>query len=299
MTDVISDGSKILADGLNSNESTVFTRGGVGTTIPKSILSGVSRLTKDGKKAIGTLNGAPAIYTFGKDVQTYPVPPGYENGAVGDASNGEILLATAFKPPGTSLSYVVVGDAIRPLPDLGTNTLTQAAALSDRGFVVVGNSDGRPVRWTNVASPVVSALTDNPGFASDVSRDGSVIVGRMLTGSTNVAFRWTQSAGALALPLPNGSSNADAVAVSGDGSVVLGNAVLASSSTGESRPFVWTKTTGSRRVEDFVNFGGVPFGGMTDVRAAALSDDGKTVVGTGRLMIGSLVFERGFVLSLP
>src|SRR5688572_15902455 len=74
-------------------------------------------------------------------------------------------------------------------------------------------------------------INDLPGgdvfvYVSDVSADGTAVVGTSHTAAGNRAFRWTAAGGTVALPpppgVPAGAQVAEARAVSGDGSVVVG-----------------------------------------------------------------------------
>lgn len=99
------------------------------------------------------------------------------------------------------------------------------------------------------------------GSASDVSADGSVVVGRAFTSiyDGGLAFRWTTALGWRTLGRLQGAMMSSATGVSANGSVVAGW----SSGT----PFLWTVTAG---MQPLVNSG---------TYAHDISDDGAVVVG--------------------
>lgn len=107
--------------------------------------------------------------------------------------------------------------------------------------------------------------------ATDVSADGSVVVGVASDFSGKQAFRWTAGEGMVALGhLPGGVSDTYAYAVSGDGLVVVGG----SESANGPEAFRWTEAGGMVGIGDFDggNFASV----ATDVSA-----DGSVMVGNG------------------
>ena len=112
-----------------------------------------------------------------------------------------------------------------------------------------------------------------PGsFAYGISADGSVVVGTSYVDYSfnRVAFRWTHSSGMVSLgDLPGGAICATAFAASIDGSVIVGESVSGTYSTGM-EAFRWTEVTG------MVGLGTL---GGNDSRAHAVSADGSVVVG--------------------
>ena len=109
--------------------------------------------------------------------------------------------------------------------------------------------------------------------ASAISADGSVVVGGCDGTATQPpeAFRWTQSGGMVALnrtPAFRNVSSSTATGVSGDGSVIVGDAVI-----GGVAPvaFRWTQATGMLQ---FLNGSGI-------VNAGGISSDGSVIYGSG------------------
>jgi uncharacterized membrane protein len=116
--------------------------------------------------------------------------------------------------------------SFRPFPDLpGGGTETYVTALSANGDVAVGHSFaadnfGSPFRWTTDGGIV--ALSPLQGDASDVSADGSVIVGRRNIDFVPTAFRWSIDNGFTDLAPLRGGDWTWGLAVSSDGRVIVG-----------------------------------------------------------------------------
>jgi len=117
--------------------------------------------------------------------------------------------------------------------------------------------------------------------ATDVSADGSVVVGLGDSASGIEAFRWTVNGGMVGLgDLPGGLFRSVAQAVSADGSVVVG---YGSSSSGNSEAFRWTSN------DRIVGLGDLP-GGIFYSEATGTSADGSVVVGNSVSSSGGEAF---------
>ena len=233
-----------------------------------------------------------------------------------------------------ALAYATVTKSARAAEFIGLGDLpggpveSFASGVSADGSVVIGESGSRngsillyrseAFRWTRDTGMV--ALGNLPGGsfseASDVSADGSVVVGegssRQARGGDREAYRWTAEFGMTGLgDLPGGSFNSRGISVSADGSVVVGRArgrstwqayrwtedsgmtallngdshatgvsadgsVVVGYSTGA---FRWTAENGVEALGDLP-------GGGTNSRAYAVSADGSTVVGFGIVDFG-------------
>ena len=129
-------------------------------------------------------------------------------------------------------------------------------------------------------------LGDLPGghfasYAHSVSSDGSVVVGHGSSDPESEAFRWTSAGGMVGLGyLPGGHAGSYAYDVSADGSVIVGHS---DSASGGQEAFIWDATNGMRNlrtllVDDF----GLDLTGWWLENASGISDDGLTIVGSGR-----------------
>ena len=122
--------------------------------------------------------------------------------------------------------------ALGDLP--GGDFRSRASGISADGLTLVGTSaitNGEECfRWTPATGMV--GIGDLPGGdfysdAMDVSADGSVIVGGSVTANGVQAYRWTEATGMVGLGKLPGSLESQASAVSTNGAVVAGAAILA------------------------------------------------------------------------
>ena len=185
--------------------------------------------------------------------------------------------------------------------DLGTlgGGYSDAFAVSGDGSVVVGEAASSATvreafRWTQgggmvklggVLPGAAMPASGSVSTAYGVSYDGSVIVGVALNaGSTDEAFRWTQSGGMVGLNWLPGTTQSRAYAVSADGTTVVGasdNGYLTNS-----KAFRWTETTGMQSVEAWLQSANPSFAlapGDTLAEASGVSASGKIVSGWGTL----------------
>jgi probable HAF family extracellular repeat protein len=184
------------------------------------------------------------------------------------------------------------------LPD--GRTWSQANAASAGGSVVVGvarNSNGRSTafRWQNGEMTAIGNLFNTPSpysFATDVTPDGSVIVGSSSPsgGSGSEAFRWENQTMVGLGHLPGDHPASFATAVSADGSVIVG---LHSELVTE---------LAVRWVDGVIeSLGDLPGGSFyPSSRARDVSADGRVVVGRGQSEIGYEAFrwEDGVMVGL-
>jgi probable HAF family extracellular repeat protein len=197
----------------------------------------------------------------------------------------------------------------------------------------VGNALGEAFRWT--ATTGMMSLADRPsGFfhsrAQDVSADGSVVIGTIeIIGLGPQAFRWTMADGLVPLPeiianavsadgltivgssggiaglwtemggirqlgdLPGGIVMSGASDVSADGSLIVG----AGETDKGSEAMFWTEATGMVNLHQFLFSHGI--GELADWRlpsAAAVSADGRTIVGTG---INPAGLREAWIATIP
>jgi uncharacterized membrane protein len=162
-----------------------------------------------------------------------------------------------------------------------------AFAVSADGTVIVGHgttSVGQTaVRWQNGELLTLDPLPGESGSSAlDLTPDGSVVVGSSVSvpGGTlrREAVRWG-STGVLGLgDLPGGDFRSQALAVSGNGSIVVGRG---ETSLGE-EAFIWDSKNGIRRLQDVLAAEyGLDLSGWTLEGAWDISDDGLTIVGNG------------------
>jgi len=165
-----------------------------------------------------------------------------------------------------------------------------AFGVSANGSIVVGRSEtgegvenkSEAFRWTQNEGMVgLGFLSDGDlrSGATDVSNDGSIVVGYSVSSSGYAeAFRWTRSGGMVGLGYLAGYSVSVASAVSADGCTVVGN----SGSGDKTEAFIWDKKNGMRNLRELlIDVCGLDLSGWTLERATGISSDGKIIVGIG------------------
>ncbi len=182
-------------------------------------------------------------------------------------------------------------DGMVGLGDLpGGAIASYARGVSADGSTAVGwsrSSQGdEAFRWRRSEGMV--GLGDLPGgayrsMARDVSANGEVVVGFSRSGfgeagvDGNEAFVWTALDGMQGLgDLPGGPKASTAIAVSADGTVVVGSSVsgLDDESLVIREGFVWTDESGMRGLGDLP-------GGNNTSEALGVSGNGSVIVGVG------------------
>ena len=178
------------------------------------------------------------------------------------------------------------------LPSRRGRFRSYATNISAGGSVIVGVSDSshgttESFRWTNSDGMVglgsLFGSTFSGSSASDVSADGSVVVGqsRFELSSNVQAYRWTSDSGMVGLGLLSGRNNSFVSDISADGSVIVGRG-RESDINSTSRVFIWDVTHGMRDLRDvLVAEYGLNLGSWILSEAQGISADGRTIVGQG------------------
>jgi probable HAF family extracellular repeat protein len=174
---------------------------------------------------------------------------------------------------------------------------SSAAGVSSNGLVIVGGSGSilayQAFRWTAASGMV--GLGKLPGSsrseAEAVSSDGSVVVGHSNMGWTKShlnseayssceAFRWTAAEGMVGLGHLPARKITYPMAISCDGSIVMGWHGLASSPYFEA--FIWDSVNGMRNLQSlFAKDYHLDFTGWKLQWACGLSSDRRTLIGMG------------------
>jgi len=129
-------------------------------------------------------------------------------------------------------------------------------------------------------------------FATAVSADGLVLVGRSNSAAGVEAFRWTAAGGMVGLgDLPGGKVESLAYAVSGDGAIVVGAGTTA---VGQ-EAFIWDAVHGMRKLDEVLTGLGLDLIGWRLWAANDVSSDGRYVVGRGSHSGG----EEAWIADLP
>lgn len=214
------------------------------------------------------------------------------------SSDGSVVVGDSYGIPGDSIGgayrWTQATGMIRLGTLSGTDNDGQAKSVSGDGTVVVGvvlsASGDQAFRWTAATGmvglgklPVKKSRTG----ASAISKDGMVIVGF----SQDEAFRWTATSGMVGLGKLRGCVHTNALALSGDGSVIVGVATLplpwfsflsVGAPKPDSIPFVWDNVNGMRDLKSVLTKDyNLDLTGWKLTSATGISADGMTIVGHG------------------
>ena len=165
---------------------------------------------------------------------------------------------------------------------------SRAVAISADGSVIVGSvspHDYNPLgvperqafRWTRTnGMSLLSDPTDQAiSMATDVSADGSVVVGRRATTFGEEVFQWTQAEGIVSIDERPGFAS-----ISANGLIVIGDHL--DEATADTSALIWDATHGMRSLQTvFTDEFGLDLTGWRLGTATGISDDGLTIVGTG------------------
>jgi probable HAF family extracellular repeat protein len=169
-----------------------------------------------------------------------------------------------------------------------------ANGISADGAVIVGGLSltrgGYPssvgVRWDGAGIYELPDLADGWGYTSAqaVSANGRVAVGSVVSNESAYlgyeAARWVGRGPAERLgDVAGGGFESEALAVSGDGDVVVGRSIT--TDEGDEEAFVWTPEAGMLRLADVAGEAGVPIpDGVLLAVAVGVSRDGLVFAGT-------------------
>jgi probable HAF family extracellular repeat protein len=186
-----------------------------------------------------------------------------ESEATGVSGDGSVVVGHCHNSQGF---YWTIEDDM-----VGIGQCRPAGSSYDGSVIIGVTRDWEGFYWTENSGLI--RIGDLPGggfysIASDVSYDGSVIVGQSKSSNGFEAFRWTNLTGMQGLgDLPGGGFDSRGFAVSLDGSIVVGQ----SNSASGREAFVWTELTG------MIGLGALP--GSRQSSAYGITEDGLIVVG--------------------
>ncbi len=203
--------------------------------------------------------------------------------AIGVSADGSVVVGFSRNASNTNRAFRWTDSG--GLQDLGTlsgMSSSIAYGISGDGSIIVGQSNsstGRAFLWTAASGlrDLGTLIGGSTSSADAISTDGTTIVGwSSRPGSTQRATQWTTTdnwasanlADLGTLPGAAVSGVSDAKAISGDGSIIVGDAI---NSAGRQRAFRWTGSSG------MVELGTLP--GVIGSGATAISRDGSVIAG--------------------
>ena len=300
----------------------------------------VQALAADGRTAVGQVRtpadaaeAQPARWQIAPDggltMTALGLLPGSATGtAFAVAASGDVVAGSCTLAGGYRAFRWTASQGMQPLPPLPGSSASRAWGASADGGVIVGegNSDttGRAARWAGGAPADLGVLPGfNRSWAVGVDASGTVVVGTCL----NVvgvfrSFRWTPQGGMQDLGQVPDMIYHSAMAVSADGSTVVGMGTGANASMyrwkngtavsigspdggsivplgvnadgsrivghhasgGTSVAFVWTPESGVRSLASVLAATGTVLSGWQLEAASGISADGTVILGAGRYM---------------
>ncbi|HWB06736.1 MAG TPA: hypothetical protein VG796_27175 [Verrucomicrobiales bacterium] len=305
--DISADGSRMVGiHGLAYNKPWRWEKNGTFEYL--STGGNVVRMSQDGRTIILSANGGLGYDMFvnGELIKSFPLA----DPSVQDmTANGNTLL-------GTRSDFSLYGDVRvsrwtngiwTPLPidlpvDDWSSSIRKVMCSAD-GTVIAGNDGNFPYLWKNNAVTRLIGITPTEFHFSQaraISDDGRVVVGFRTYGDGNGAnsdptdaIRWVDGVEHV-LPKPANWYKADACAVSGDGSIIVGRYL---DPDGYYQAFLWSESTGMVRLLDYFR---THYGIDTQYwwlnTADAISSDGKVICGIGWEPEGTNIlwrFEEG------
>lgn len=233
--------------------------------------------------AVGAGIGAAFRWTAETGIVTLGEwPDSYASQADGVSADGSVIVGGEVLLTGDEVAWVWTEESGKvALNDLaGVDNLTRAMDVSADGSVITGFSSNGPFVW----SAAEGVTYFDPGtslfetFVHSISSDGTAVVGATQFSTGTGAFRWTAADGMLSLGKlledPPPTSDETAYAVSGDGSVVVGE-------SGD-RAFIWDEENGMRDLRVvLIDEYGLDLEDWFLARATGISADGLTISGYG------------------
>lgn len=250
-------------------------------------------MSRDGRVVVGRIDGPPIEQGFrwqgGSFLPLGFLPGGTRCEARAASLNGAVVVGAGNSiedAEARAFRWTAAG-GMQDLGALPGDTWSRALGVSDDGTTIVGGSgfpSERAFRLTPAGMVDLGTLTGggsggSGSYATDVSADGSVVVGSSYSSFGYRPFRWTEAGGMADLGGLGALGQGSAKAVSADGTAVVGY-LSDNASSVNNRAFRWTVGGGME------NLGTLPGGG--DSYASGVNADGTIV--TGRA-----TFAGGFV----
>ncbi len=250
----------------------------------------VSNGANDGGSVVGacstTLFGTsrlPVIWQNGVVTQL-PMPSGQTLGDANDVNSSGVVVGSVDSGSLQKAVYYSGGNATYiSQTTAGGSFFSTAFRINDSGRVVgQGIDPNNAARNVGIYYDIGSAQAFEVGALSglngaltfDVSNSGFITGSSMLNQGSGLPFRWSQTEGMVAVPLPSGTSQGSGRGVNSQGWVV------GTASSAFAIPFVWDGTTTYRLADLLPSGSGWDLSTNTSSSAMGISD-GNLIVGSG------------------
>jgi uncharacterized membrane protein len=317
---VSADGSAAVGQGTDGEALRWTTSGGVqslgvlpGNESAPGRASAAFAASTDGSVVVGVdSTGADQafVWTEAGGMQPLGFLPGASDSFATDVSgDGSVVVGVsggrAFRWTEAGGMEEIVALGFNPETFFGESILL---SVSGDGSTIAGATNGEAFRWTD-AGGIELLENPSPGFfdtyANAISSDGSTVVGTSYDSdySQYASESWNATGEVSFIPRATSTFGDQlshlALAVSGDGSIVVGYegiSVLYESRLYPGAATIWTAADGPRLLEDVLPELGFDLGGWELSWATGVSDTGGTIVGQG---IGSGGSTRGWIAVVP
>ncbi|HYD00282.1 MAG TPA: hypothetical protein VEB22_03575 [Phycisphaerales bacterium] len=269
------DGSVVFGSWNSSSRGFRWTESGGSSDIQAPtgrLFRGVHSVSDDGTRGVGHASGtspggpnpplppAPCLWTLQSGVQLIDIPAGH----------ADAQLVRISPDGGTAVGYL-------------TPTST--------GLRV-------PATWSESGGWRMLPMIPGADFAGGtlVSSGGTVAVMSGMSQGFFVAARWTEEGGTVPITSPAVTGDIHFNGMSADGSVLVGQGQLAQGGGA----VLWTPDTGLVLLDDYLSSLGLDLTGWSLLGAMDVSNDGRTIVGTGVQFFPDGTFRSAeWVVTVP
>ena len=253
--------------------------------LPGYASSQASSISADGSAVAGTASTSGGSsqafrWTASQGVSALGfLPGGSRSSATGISADGTVVVGTGDSsgaPPTPAAAFRwSAATGVQRIDGPANSLLCTANGVSGDGATVAGTClsfNNEAFRWTSATGAIglgrFGGGSDQTSSATAIASSAAAIVGAghpVLTG----AVLWPATGAAIVLGKLPGDATASALAVSRDGTVVVG---VSTDNDGNARAFRWTQATG---LSALAGAGGTVAGSF----ASAVSGDGRVIVG--------------------
>jgi uncharacterized membrane protein len=235
----------------------------------------------------GGAGNTPTIWSVG-GAEVLPIPrPRFDDRAELISDDGSFMVVTS-----TDIAEDLPVNGYTWTRAQGYTTISSPYSgitphdISTVGNVVVGQT-GYPFgpvdafRWTpadgvQVLGTTADEFRESTAYATNA--DGSLLVGTFLRDQGGDTFRWTPESGLTLLDMFGDDERLRPSAMSGDGSVIVGQAIFDGT---VHRAAIWDPSHGTRTLADVLTLQGADLAGWTLFNVVDITPDGSKIIGGG------------------
>jgi probable HAF family extracellular repeat protein len=245
-------------------------------------------ISADGSTYVGYWTSSPGSleramrWTSATGIVDFGQPQGTDSVSNAVTPDGSIIVGHYSSLSGSAgFRWSKATGFVTPFPSNVTNGYS-LTGISSNGSVVTGIRYPGPVAYIWSSGTGVVDVGDLPGgttysTSSAISADGGIVVGESDGTNGHEAFRWTAATGIVGLGTSDGRQSS-ATGISADGSIIVGTTSVNNNSSGA---FIWSQSTGMLDLKTYLLQHGVSSVSAWNLGSAAISGDGRVLVGSG------------------